>query len=42
MLVDLVAHLKLKVHAGSASCIVPYHSALTALATLDHEAAKGI
>lgn len=36
-----MAHLKLKVDAGSASCIVPYHSALEALASLEREAAKG-
>lgn len=39
-LVRLIDHLKLKVDAGS-SCIGPYHSALSELAKMDLEAAKG-
>ena len=41
LLVRLVDHLKSKVDAGSMSCLGPYHSALTELAVLDSEAARG-
>ena len=41
LLVDVVAHLKVKVDASLASCVRPYCSALKALASLDREAAKG-
>ena len=37
----LVDHLKSKVDAGSMSCLGPYHSALSELADLDSEAARG-
>lgn len=41
LLVRLIDHLKAKVDAGSASCLDPYHSALSELAALDSRAAKG-
>ena len=41
LLVRLVDHLKSKVDAGSMSCLGPYHSALSELASLDSEAARG-
>ena len=41
LLVRLVDHLKSKVDAGSMSCLGPYHSALSELAVLDSEAARG-
>ena len=41
LLVHLVDHLKSKVDAGSMSCLGPYHSALSELAVLDSEAARG-
>ena len=41
LLVHLIDHLKAKVDAGSASCLEPYHSALSELAALDSRAAKG-
>ena len=37
----LLDHLKSKVDAGSMSCLGPYHSALSELAVLDSEAARG-
>ena len=37
----LVDHLKSKVDAGAMSCLGPYHSALTELAVLDSEPARG-
>ena len=41
-LVNLIAHLKAKVDAGSVSCVTPYQSALSTLAALDREAARGV
>ena len=41
LLVRLIDHLKAKVDAGSISCLEPYHSALSELAALDSEAARG-
>ena len=41
LLVRLVDRLKSKVDAGSMSCLGPYHSALSELAILDSEAARG-
>ena len=41
LLIDVVAHLKVKVDASLASCVRPYCSALKALVSLDWEAAKG-
>ena len=41
LLVRLIEHLKAKVDAGSISCLGPYHSALSELAALDSEAARG-
>ncbi|PFX11146.1 Transposon TX1 uncharacterized 149 kDa protein, partial [Stylophora pistillata] len=40
-LVNLIAHLKAKVDAGSVSCVTPYQSALSTLAALDRETARG-
>ena len=40
-LVNFIAHLKAKVDAGSVSCVTPYQSALSTLAALDREAARG-
>ena len=37
----LVDHLKSKVDAGAMSCLGPYHSALSELAVLDSEPARG-
>lgn len=42
LLAWLVSHLKERVDAGSASCLEPYHSALTELAALDLRLAKGV
>lgn len=41
LLVHLIDHLKAKVDAGSVSCLGPYHSALSELANLDSQAARG-
>ncbi|PFX29488.1 Transposon TX1 uncharacterized 149 kDa protein [Stylophora pistillata] len=40
-LVNLIAHLKAKVDAGSVSCVTPYQSALSTLAALDREVSRG-
>ncbi|PFX16157.1 Transposon TX1 uncharacterized 149 kDa protein [Stylophora pistillata] len=40
-LVNLIAQLKANVDAGSVSCVAPYQSALSNLAALDREAARG-
>ena len=41
LLVRLIDHLKAKVDAGSVLCLGPYHSALSELAALDSETARG-
>ena len=41
LLVRLAEHLKVKIDAGSISCLAPYHGVLSQLAKINLEAAKG-